>query len=127
MADEKKQFKVLVVDDAPFIREIVKQILADQEGFNLVGEASNGYEAIEKATELKPDIILMDIVMPELSGIKATEMILKIDPKVKIVAFTTMDSSSIQKQAMTVGCRGFLKKPFSKIDFLNYMKTVEYL
>jgi two-component system chemotaxis response regulator CheY len=117
--------KIMVVDDAPFIREIVKQILASEDGYVLVGEASNGLEAVERASELKPDIILMDIVMPEMSGIKATEEILKFDSKVKIIAFTTMDNSSLQKQAMQAGCRGFLKKPFSKNDFLFYLKKME--
>lgn len=115
---------VLVVDDAPFIREIVKQILKDEDKYEFIGEAINGFDAIEKAAQLKPDIIFMDIVMPELSGIKATEEILKFNPKAKIVAFTTMDNSAIQEKAMSVGCCGFFKKPFSKKDFLDYLKKV---
>lgn len=127
MDKNESTFKILVVDDAPFIREIVKQILQDQQKYKVVGEAENGLDAVEKASELKPDIIFMDIVMPEMSGIKATEEILKFNPSVKIIAFTTMDSSSIQKQAMKAGCRGFLKKPFSKSDFLNYLTKLEDL
>lgn len=122
----KNPLKIMVVDDAPFIREIVKQILSGEPDYLLVGEATNGLEAIEKASELKPDLILMDIVMPEMSGIKATEEILKFDPKVKIIAFTTMDNSSLQKQAMQAGCKGFFKKPFSKNDFLFYLKKMEH-
>ncbi len=120
-----KQIKVLVVDDAPFIREIVKQILEAEDKYILLGEASNGLEAIEKAKDLNPDIILMDIVMPEMSGIKATEEILKFDPNVKIIAFTTMDNSSLQKQATAAGCKGFMKKPFSKSDFISYLNNLE--
>lgn len=116
--------KILVADDAPFIREIIKQILKDESDFELVGEAANGFEAIEQAVALKPDLIFMDIVMPELSGIKATEEIIKLLPQIKIIAFTTMDSSSIQKQAMKAGCCGYLKKPFSKSDFLTYLNSV---
>jgi DNA-binding NarL/FixJ family response regulator len=116
--------KILVADDAPFIREIVKQILKDEKDFELVGEAKNGFEAIEQAVALKPDLIFMDIVMPELSGIKATEEIMKLIPHVKIIAFTTMDSSSIQKQAMKAGCLGYFKKPFSKSDFLAFLETM---
>jgi two-component system, chemotaxis family, chemotaxis protein CheY len=119
--------KIIVVDDAPFIREIVKQILSDQSGYKVIGEAEDGLKAVELAQELKPDIIFMDIVMPEMSGIKATEEILKFDASVKIIAFTTMDESSIQKKAMKAGCRGLLKKPFTKVEFLNYLKKVEYL
>lgn len=119
--------KIIVVDDAPFIREIVKQILNDQKDYQVIGEAEDGLRAVELAQELKPDIIFMDIVMPEMSGIKATEEILKFDSSIKIIAFTTMDASSIQKKAMKAGCRGFLKKPFTKIEFLNYLKKVEYL
>lgn len=116
---------ILVVDDAPFIREIVKQILKEETDYKYVGEAVNGYDAIEKANALKPDIIFMDIVMPELSGIKATEEIIKFNPSTKIIAFTTMDNSSIQEKAMAAGCCGYFKKPFSKKDFLDYLhKTV---
>ncbi len=118
--------KIMVVDDAPFIREIVKQILSGQEQYNLIGEAENGLEAIEQASKLKPDIIFMDIVMPELSGIKATEEILKLQPQIKIIAFTTMDNSIIKKQAEKAGCRGFLKKPFSKSEILDYLKKMEF-
>ncbi len=126
MKSQNAVLKILVVDDAPFIREIVRQILLDQDKYIVIGEAVNGLDAIEKAVELKPDLIFMDIVMPEMSGIKATEEILKLDPSVKIIAFTTMDSSSIQKQALKAGCRGFLKKPFSKKDFLNYLLKMEH-
>lgn len=119
--------RIIVVDDAPFIREIVKQILNDQKDYEVVGEAEDGLKAVELAEELKPDIIFMDIVMPEMSGIKATEEILKFDSSIKIIAFTTMDASAIQKKAMKAGCRGFLKKPFTKVEFLNYLKKMEYL
>ncbi len=127
MDNKKAPLKILVVDDAPFIREIVKQILQEEKAYIVVGEAENGLQAIEKVNELRPDIVFMDIVMPEMSGIKSTEEILKLHPSTKIIAFTTMDSSSIQKQALKAGCRGFLKKPFSKTDFLKYLLKLEYL
>lgn len=124
LTDKKKECKILVVDDAPFIREIVKQILEFEKSYLLVGEAENGLRAVEEAVKHKPDLILMDIVMPEMSGIKATEEILKLLPSTKIVAFTTMAESEIQKKALNAGCLGFMKKPFSKEELLNYLKKM---
>lgn len=117
--------RILVVDDAPFIREIVKQILDQESDFDFVGEAENGIEAISQAIKLRPDYILMDIVMPELSGIKATEEILKQIPEIKIIAFTTMDHSHIHEQARSAGCLDYLKKPFTKKELVECLKSLE--
>ena len=83
--------KVLVVDDSAFMRNILKRILAPTNKYIVVAEAGNGKEAVQKAEELKPDLISMDIVMPELDGISATKMIKEKLPEVKIVMCTSVD------------------------------------
>lgn len=115
---------ILVVDDAPFIREIVKQTLMDHESFTLLGEASDGAMAIEQALTLSPDIILMDIVMPKVSGIIATEEILKRRPETKIISFTTLDQTLILEQVKAAGCVAHLKKPFTREEILICLKSL---
>lgn len=116
--------KILVVDDAPFIREIVKQILANNDKFHFLGEASTGVEAIAQADKLNPDIILMDIVMPEMSGIKATQEILKKHPHIKIISFTTLDNPKILNQAKEAGCIMHMTKPFTKDEVLDCLGSI---
>jgi len=115
--------KVLVVDDAPFIREIVKHIIANEEGLELIGEASNGEEAIEKAKELVPDVILMDIVMPLKSGIQATEEILKILPNIKVISCSTLDKDLLADKAKNAGCQDHIQKPFKSSELIKALKN----
>lgn len=110
--------KLLVVDDAPFIREIVKQAVSGS-SIELVGEATDGEEAVALALSKRPDVILMDIVMPKKNGIEATREILQSDPKVKILAFSTIDQESMVQKAMEAGCCGYLNKPFTAEDLLR--------
>lgn len=116
--------KVLVADDAPFIREIVKQIIETHEMFVFVGGATNGKQAVSFAKKYQPDIILMDIVMPEMSGIMATEKILSENPNIKIISFTTMENDLIADQAKKAGCVKHLAKPFTKEDMINCLLSV---
>ncbi len=113
--------KVLIVDDAAFVREVLTQIL-QKHGFEVVGEAQNGTEAVEMAASLKPDLILMDIVMPVKSGIQATEEILKLNPKMPIIACSTEGSEAMISRAIGAGCVDFVVKPF-QID--NLIATIK--
>lgn len=110
--------KLLVVDDAPFIREIVKQAVVGS-AIELVGEASDGEEAVAMALEKMPDVILMDMIMPKKNGIEATKEILKNLSWVKILAFSTVDQESMVQKAMDAGCCGYLNKPFTQDDLLK--------
>jgi two-component system, chemotaxis family, chemotaxis protein CheY len=110
--------KLLVVDDAPFIREIVKQAVVGS-AIELVGEASDGEEAVAMALAKKPDVILMDMIMPRKNGIEATKEILKNNPHAKILAFSTVDQESMVQKAMDAGCCGYLSKPFTADDLLK--------
>lgn len=103
--------RVLVVDDAAFMRMMVKDILT-KNGYEVVGEAENGMKAVEKFNELRPDLVTMDITMPEMDGISAVKAIKKIDPKAKIVMCSAMGQQAMVIEAIQAGARDFIVKPF---------------
>ena len=100
--------RVLVVDDAAFMRMMVKDILS-KNGYEVVGEAENGMKALEKYQELKPDLVTMDITMPEMDGISAVKEIKKVDPNAKIVMCSAMGQQAMVIEAIQ---RDFIVKPF---------------
>ena len=110
--EKTEKIKLAVVDDAPFIREIIKQISNSDERLEFVGEAQDGEEALSLLQRIKPDVILMDIVMPKKNGIEATKEILEKYPGMKIIAFSTLDEDAMLLKAIEAGCCNYLKKPF---------------
>ncbi|ACV24921.1 response regulator [Methanocaldococcus fervens] len=116
--------KTLVVDDSAFMRNILKRILTPTGKFVVVGEASNGKEAIEKAKELKPDLITMDIVMPEMDGITATREIKQILPDVKVVMCTSVDQEKKVIEAIEAGAEGYIVKPFQAQKVLEELNKL---
>jgi len=113
--------RVLVVDDAPFIREVISQTLPNH-GFDVIGIAANGQEAIEQARKLTPDLILMDIVMPVKSGLEATKEILAEFPKMKIVALSTIDQQGMVLKALEAGCCDYVAKPFESAKLIQTLR-----
>lgn len=105
--------KVLVVDDAVFMREVLKKILSES-GHEVVGEASNGQEAIKKYSEVRPDLVTMDITMPELDGIQAVKGIKLLDPQAKIIMCSAMGQQGMVVEAIQAGAVDFVVKPFNK-------------
>lgn len=103
--------KVLVVDDAAFMRLAIKNTL-EKNGFEVIGEAENGVIAIEKYKNLRPDIVTMDITMPDMTGIEALRIIMNIDPKAKIVMLSAMGQEAMVREAIMLGARSFIIKPF---------------
>ena len=103
--------RVLVVDDAAFMRMMVKDILT-KNGYDVVGEAENGMKAVEKYSELHPDLTTMDITMPEMDGISAVKAIRKIDPNAKIIMCSAMGQQAMVIEAIQAGARDFIVKPF---------------
>ena len=99
--------RVLVVDDAAFMRMMVKDILS-KNGYEVVGEAENGMKALEKYQELKPDLVTMDITMPEMDGISAVKEIKKVDPNAKIVMCSAMGQQAMVIDAIQVDARDFI-------------------
>lgn len=112
---------LIVADDAPFIREIVRHV-AEKNGIHLAGEAVNGDEAVELARRHRPNVILMDIIMPGKSGIAAAREILEDLPSAKIIAFSTADQEVMVMQALEAGCCSFLVKPFKAEELVKAIK-----
>jgi len=109
---------VLIVDDTKFMRNILKNILKKKD-LEVVGEASNGREAIERFRELKPDIVTMDIIMPEVDGIQAVKEILKIDANAKILMCSAMGQQALVIEAIQAGAKDFVIKPFQPTRVLE--------
>jgi len=103
--------KVLIVDDAAFMRMMIKDILT-KNGYEVIGEAENGRRAVERFVELRPDLITMDITMPEMDGITAVKEIRKIDPAAKIIMCSAMGQQAMVIEAIQSGARDFIVKPF---------------
>lgn len=102
---------VLIVDDALFMRMMIKDILS-KDGFEVVGEAENGVEAVKKYVELNPDLVTMDIVMPEMDGIEAVRNIIKLDPGAKVLMCSAMGQQPLVVEALEAGAKDFIIKPF---------------
>ena len=105
--------KVLIVDDASFMRVMLKNILV-KNGYEVIGEAGNGQEALEKYKELNPDIVTMDITMPEMDGLEALREIKKIDPGASVVMVSALGQEARMKEAIIYGAKGFIVKPFKE-------------
>jgi len=103
--------RILVADDALFMRVTLKNIL-NQHGYEVAGEATNGREAVEMYKNLKPDLVTMDITMPEMDGISAVREIKKIDPNARIVMVTAMGQKNLVVEAIQAGAKDFIVKPF---------------
>lgn len=105
--------KVLIVDDAAFMRISIKNMLT-KNGYDVVGEAENGRIGVEKYKELSPDIVTMDITMPEMTGLEALKEIVKINPAAKVVMVSAMGQEAMVRDAIMSGAKGFIVKPFKE-------------
>jgi two-component system chemotaxis response regulator CheY len=115
--------RFLVVDDAIFMRTVLKKMLTE-EGFEVVGEGGTGLEAIKLAGQLKPDIVTLDITMPEMDGIKAVPEILKLSPTSKIIMCSAMGQQAMVIDAIKKGAKDFIVKPFEKSRVLQAIDNV---
>lgn len=112
---------ILIVDDASFMRMMIKDILT-KNGFEVVGEAENGVVAVEKYQELKPDLVIMDITMPEMDGIQAVKEIRSIDPDAKIIMCSAMGQQAMVIEAIQAGAKDFIVKPFQHDRVIEAVK-----
>lgn len=103
--------KILIVDDAAFMRMMIKDILT-KNGYEIVGEAQDGREAVEKYKELEPDLVTMDITMPEMDGITALKEIKQIDPDAVVIMCSAMGQQAMVIDAIQAGAKDFIVKPF---------------
>jgi len=116
---------ILLVDDHEIIIDGIKAMLVKESDIKIVGEANNGIEAIEKVQSLKPDIVLMDISMPELNGIEATKSIKKESQDIKVLILTQHESKEYVLQVMKAGADGYLLKNSKKEELLNAINAVK--
>lgn len=115
--------KVLIVDDAAFMRMMLKDILT-KNGYEVVGEAENGAKAVEKYKEVTPDLVTMDITMPEMDGISALKNIRSIDSNAKVVMCSAMGQQAMVIEAIQAGAKDFIVKPFQADRVLEAVKKV---
>ena len=115
--------KVLLVDDATFMRVKLKMLMTEL-GHEVVGEAGNGAQAIDQYTQLKPEVVLMDITMPDMSGLEALREIKKIDPKAVVIMVSAMGSQSFVLEAIQSGAKDFIVKPFENERIRKVMDSL---
>lgn len=114
---------VLVCDDAIFMRTMIADILT-QAGYQVVGEAESGVEAVQRYQELKPDLVTMDIVMPEMGGIDAVREIVKLDPDARILMCSAMGQQALVVEAIQAGAKDFVVKPFQPARVLEAVQRL---
>ena len=120
-----KKVKVLIVDDALLARYVIKNHLAKYDIFNVVGEASNGEEAISKFKKLDPDLVTMDLDMPVKGGAEAIEEILKIKTNANIVVISAMEQKYMVEEAENKGAKMFIKKPIDEEDIKKLVDSLK--
>ena len=115
--------RVLIVDDALFMRTMLRNIFVES-GFEVVGEAGTGDEAVEKYRALGPDLTTMDIVMPDMNGIEALKRILAVDPRARVVMCSALGQESLIIEALEAGARDFIVKPFKPAKVVEIAQKV---
>jgi len=115
--------RILIADDALFMRNMLREIFV-KAGFQVVGEAANGVEAIERYHELRPDLVTMDIVMPLKSGIEALQQITREDPDARVVMCSALGQEALVIEAVHAGAKDFIVKPFMEERVLDVVRRV---
>ncbi|HEY4601566.1 MAG TPA: response regulator [Cerasibacillus sp.] len=115
--------RILIVDDAAFMRMMIKDILT-KNGFEVIGEAQDGAQAVEKYEELSPDLVTMDITMPEMDGITALKKIREKDPAAKIIMCSAMGQQAMVIDAIQAGAKDFIVKPFQADRVIEAIQKV---
>ena len=115
--------KILIVDDAAFMRMMIKDILT-KNGYEVVAEAANGVEAVELYKSHQPDLVTMDITMPEMAGIEAVKQIKAVNPAAKVIMCSAMGQQSMVMDAIKAGANDFIVKPFQADRVLEAVKKI---
>ncbi|MBS4032733.1 MAG: response regulator [Clostridiales bacterium] len=115
--------KVLITDDTAFMRMTLRNIL-EKNGYEVVGEAEDGQVAVDKYSELRPDLVTMDITMPRMDGITAIKKIMEVDPQAKIVVCSAMGQKALVIEALNAGARDFIVKPFQAERIINAIQKI---
>ena len=119
-----KPFRILIADDHELVRRGVRTVLEAQPGWQVCGEAPTGRDAVEKARELKPDVVVLDISMPDLNGLEATRQILKALPKTEILILTIHESEQVEREVLAAGARGYMLKSDDGQDLVSAVDSL---
>ena len=122
-----KRIKVLIVDDHSVVRDGIRAVLMLQKDIEVVGEAVNGKEAVEKTRQLLPDVVIMDIVMPVMDGLEATKQIYKEYPQIRVLMLSQYDDEENVAAAEQMGAYGFIPKRAASSQLINGIKTIYYV
>ena len=124
MTKSNMNYKVMIVDDSSFMRTLLSKIFSNTSGVGEIYQANNGAEALTTYKDKKPDLVTMDIDMPEMDGIEAAKQIKSIDPNAKIVMVSSSDKKNTRDEAEKIGVSEYIRKPF---DRLEIKRTIESL
>ncbi|RAV22717.1 response regulator [Paenibacillus contaminans] len=113
--------RILIVDDAAFMRMMIRDIVS-KNGYEVCGEANDGLQAVEKYKEVRPDLVTMDITMPEMDGIAALKEIKKIDPNARVIMCSAMGQQAMVIDAIQAGAKDFIVKPFQHDRVIEAIK-----
>ena len=115
--------KILIVEDAQPVSNMLRDVLLLR-GFNIVGEVSQGNKILSTYKKLKPDLVIMDIILPDMDGLMAAKEIINFDPRAKIIAMTGANKPNLKEEALNLGIKSFLKKPFTNTEFIESVNNV---
>jgi DNA-binding NarL/FixJ family response regulator len=116
--------RILLVDDHPIVRQGLKTLLEGHSGWEVVGEASDGAEAVEKAKNLTPDVMVLDVTMPRMNGLEACRLLRQECPRLEILFVTQHDSPQMMREALEAGARGYVVKSNAARDLLAAVDAV---
>jgi DNA-binding NarL/FixJ family response regulator len=116
--------RILVVDDHPIVRQGLKTLLEGHTGWEVIGEASDGAEALEKARDLSPDVMVLDVTMPRMNGLEACRLLRRQSPDLEVLFVTQHDSPQMMREALEAGARGYVVKSNAARDLLAAVEAV---
>lgn len=120
----QKKIRILLVDDHTVVRKGFRVLLSQQSDFEVVGEAANGREAVRLATELSPDVVIMDVAMPEVNGVLATRQIMESSPRCRVVILSMHKDAVYVRETLRAGAKGYLLKDSIDHDLINAVRAV---
>lgn len=119
------KLRILLADDHEIVRRGLRTLLQQHEGWEICGEAADGREAVERARESKPDVVIVDIGMPNLNGLDATRRLLQCDPNFKVIVLTVTDADQVIREALDAGARGFVLKSDAARDLVSAIEALQ--
>ena len=120
------KLRILLADDHEIVRRGLCSLLQKHEGWEICGEATDGREAVEKAKQLKPDVVILDVGMPNLNGLDATRQLMQHDPNFKVIVLTITDSDQVIREALDAGARGFVLKSDAARDLVSAVEALQH-